>query len=265
MDVVVHLAAHVHRIGKRRGVDTQAYKYVNVEVTKALARAAVRAGVRRMVFLSSAKVNGESTSGSRRFSEHDSPQPRGAYAVSKLEAEKVLFDISHQTGLEVTVLRPPLVYGPGVKANFLALMHIVNSGLPMPLASINNRRSLIYVENLVDAIVASVDRPEANQQIFLVSDGEDFATPALVRAICSALERPARLFPCPVSALRIFGKAIGWSSAIERLVSSLVVDSSHIHATLGWRPPFSAQAGLEATVSWYKRDRSRNVSYSRMV
>ena len=258
VDVVVHLAAHVHQPMKESAESIATYRRVNVEATETLARSAAHAGVRRFVFLSSIKVNGDQTDRARALTEVDSPKAQDAYGMSKRDAELVLFRVSKETGMEVVVLRPPLVYGPGVKANFLALLKLVDSGLPLPLASVDNRRSLVFVGNLVDAVVASMEHSQAAGQTFLVSDGEDVATPELVRRIAKALGRRARLFPCPVSALRLIGSAIGKSGAIERLTSSLVVDSSRVRAILGWSAPFTLDQGLDATAHWYAKARARN-------
>ena len=260
VEVVVHLAAHVHQATKESAEASDTYHRVNVEATETLARSAAGAGVRRFVFLSSVKVNGESTDSCKSFTEADSPNPQNAYARSKRDAEQALFRLSRETGMEVVVLRPPLVYGPGIKANFLALLKLVDSGMFLPLASVDNRRSFVFLGNLVDAIVACIEHPQAAAQTFLVSDGEDVATPELVRRIAKVLGRPARLFPCPVSALRLIGGAIGKSGAIERLTSSLVVDSASIGSVLGWSAPFTLNQGLDVTARWYAKARARNVA-----
>jgi nucleoside-diphosphate-sugar epimerase len=172
--------------------------------------------------------------------------------VSKYEAEQALRRIEHESGLEVVVVRPTLVYGPGVKANFLTMLKIISKGIPLPLASINNRRSLIYVGNLVDALALCATHPDAAGQTYLVSDGEDVSTPELIRRTAAALGMPARLLPCPVALMKLAGKLTGKSGAVDRLTGSLTVDSSSIRRELGGLPPFSMEEGLRATAGWFK-------------
>ena len=178
-------------------------------------------------------------------------------AVSKCEAEQRLRQIALETGLEVVILRPPLVYGPGVRANFLNLMKLVDRGLPLPLGFVDNRRSLIYVGNLADAITACVASPEAPGETFLLSDGEDISTPDLVRCLATALGRPARLLPVPPALLRAGGRMSGKSAPVERLLGSLEVDSGKIRYALGWRPPYTLEEGLKVTARWFKSDAQR--------
>ena len=211
---------------------------------------AAASGVKRLVFMSSIKVNGERTSG-HPFTETDAPLPEDAYGISKWEAEQALGRIAHQTGLEIVVLRSPLVYGPGVKGNFLRLMALVVRGYPLPLASIHNRRSLIYVGNLVDAIIACLEQSAAAGKTYLVSDGEDISTPELIRAIASVLGIRAKLFPCPATFLTIGAALLGKSREVDRLIGSLQVDSSRIRAELAWQPRISLAQGLEQTAQWY--------------
>jgi nucleoside-diphosphate-sugar epimerase len=199
---VVHLAARVH-VMRDSGRDAFArYREANADATEQLARAAAAAGVQRFVYLSSIKVNGEATS-ERPFTEADSPAPADAYALSKWEAEQALARVRRESGLEVVVLRPPLVYGPGVKANFLSLVDAVARGWPLPLAAVRNQRSLVYVGNLVSAIVRCLEHPAAAGRTYLVADGESVSTGELIRGIARALERPARLFPAPTGLLRL--------------------------------------------------------------
>lgn len=227
------------------------YRRINVEGTKRLARASVKANAGRFVYLSSVKVNGESTTGRVPFTETAVPAPEDAYGISKWEAEQVLSTIAAETGLEVVVLRAPLVYGPGVRGNFLSLMNALRRGLPLPLASIDNRRSLVYLGNLVDAIVACIESPAAAGRTYLVSDGEDVSTPELIRRLAAALRVPARLLPCPPALLALGSRIAGRSDAWRRLGGSLQVDSSRIRAELGWQPRYSMQLGLEETARWY--------------
>lgn len=251
VDSVIHLAARVHIMNDVAMDPIAAYRLVNVDATVRLAEAAARAGVRRFVYLSSIKVNGERTL-HQPFSVDDVPAPADPYAQSKWEAESALWQIAKNTGLEVVVIRPPLVYGPYVKANFLSLLRALSMGLPLPLASIDNRRSMIYVENLVDAIIHCVESPSAAGNTFLVSDGDALSTPALLRELSSLLGSPSRIIRCPLSLLAVAGRLTGKSNVVERLTESLVVDISHIQNTLGWMPPFTISQGLKATVDWYQ-------------
>ncbi len=250
IDTVIHLAARVHVMGETSCDPLTPYREVNVAGTENLARQAAAKGVRRFVFLSSVKVHGEETEVP--YSEQLHPAPEDPYGVSKLEAEKVLRQITAETGLEVVIIRPPLVYGPGVKANFLNLLKIVKSGLPLPLASITNARSLVYLGNLIDAIITCMNHPQAAGQTYLVSDCEDVSTPMLIRNVAYALDRPVRLFPLPTSLLRLAGNLTGKSMAVDRLLGSLAVDIGKIKRELGWNPPFTMAEGLAMTASWYR-------------
>jgi nucleoside-diphosphate-sugar epimerase len=250
IDTVIHLAARVHVMDEASGDPLTSYREVNVAGTENLARQAAAHGVRRLVFLSSVKVHGEATE--IPYQEHIHPAPQDPYGVSKLEAETVLHQITAETGLEVVIIRPPLVYGPGVKANFLNLLKIVESGLPLPLASITNARSLVYLGNLIDAIITCTKHPKAAGQTFLVSDCKDVSTPMLIRQVANALGRPVRLFPFPPSLIHLAGNLTGKSMAVDRLLGSLVVDSGKIQQELGWKPPFTMAEGLAVTAKWYK-------------
>ncbi len=253
VDVVVHLAARVHRI-RDAAVDPLAeFRRVNTLGTKALARRSAEAGVRRLVFLSSIKVNGESTPAGKAFSGDDRPDPQDAYAVSKWEAEQTLSEIGRQTGLEIVVLRPPLVYGPGVKANFLSLLRWIDRGRPLPLGRIRNRRSLLYLENLLSAIEACLTHPNAAGQVFLPSDGAPVSTPELARLIGEALRRPARLVPVPLPLLRLAARLVGRSGMVARLTDSLVIDSAPLRERLDWRPVCPLAEGLSRTCTWYRQ------------
>jgi nucleoside-diphosphate-sugar epimerase len=250
VDCIVHLAARTHIVNDHSPEAIDAYRHVNVAGTVNLAKAAARHGVRRLVFLSSIKVNGERTP-DHPFTGDDTPKPSDAYGISKHEAEQALWQIATDTGLEVTVLRPPLVYGPGVKANFLRLMHVCARRIPLPLASIENHRSLIYLGNLVNAITACMENPAAAGKTFLVSDSESVATPELIRRISTALGVEPRLFPFPASLLGIGARLFGRVSEGERLMGSLQIDSSRIRAELGWQPPYMMTQGLTETAQWY--------------
>ena len=251
VDIVVHLAARTH-VTHEVDVDPLiAYRMINVAATERLARAAVAAGVKRFIYLSSVKVNGEGRA--EPYTEQDMPAPEDPYGISKWEAEQALHRIAEETGMDVVILRPPLVYGPGVKANFLALINIVRCGIPLPFAGVQNRRSLLYIGNLVDAVITVCIRSEAAGQTYLVSDGVDVSTPELIRRIAGAFGRPARLFLFPVPVMRIVGRFLGKSSAIERLCGSLAIDSSKISRDLRWNAPFTMEQGLKETAEGFRK------------
>jgi len=256
-DVVIHLAARVHQLLDVASNPLIEYRRVNVLATEKLARAAADAGVKRLIFLSSVKVNGEKSPG-RAFLENDLPNPQDAYAISKWEAENSLRLISDETGIEVVILRPTLVYGPGVGANFLQLMQVVDNGSLLPLGAIRNRRSLLYLGNLVDAIALCIKHPDAAGKTFLVSDGEDVSTPELILRLAIALGRPARLLRVPVSWIQLAGLLLGKRTAVERLTNSLYVNSRSICFELAWVPPYTMQDGLETTAEWYFSTKSGN-------
>lgn len=251
VEAVVHLASHSPVAGATPAETAAAYRRVNVSGTECLARAAAAAGVRRLVYVSTIKVNGEGTPLGELFSAASPPRPQDAYGQSKWQAEQILHEISSHTGLESVIVRLPLVYGPGVRANFLALLRLVERGLPVPLRRVRNRRSMLYVGNLADAIVRCLDAKEARGQTYLLSDGEDLSTPELIERIALHMERPARLWPVPVSVLRGLGHLIGKQAMIDRLTGSLLVDSRKIREQLEWTPPFTLDEGLRATIQWY--------------
>ena len=250
VDSIVHLAARTHVLRETAPDALAAYRRTNVAGTERLARAAAARGVRRLVFLSSVKVNGERT-GERPFREEDVPRPEDSYGVSKAEAERALAGIAAETALPVTILRPPLVYGPGVKGNFLRLLRLVARGVPLPLGAIDNRRSFVYLGNLVDAIVRALDAPRAVGRTYLAADGDDLSTPGLVRALASALGVKPRLLPFPLPALKLVATLTGRSAEFARLAGSLQVDSTRIRRELDWRPPYMVAQGLEQTAKWY--------------
>jgi len=252
IDVVIHLAARVHvmRDGARDSLSE--FRRINTAGTEHLARSAAAAGVRRLVYVSSIKVNGEATAGGNRYTELDNPSPRDAYGISKWEAEQALHRVAGETGLEVVIVRPPLVYGAGVKGNFVQLLKVLDKGIPLPLASANNLRSLVYVGNLADALIICATHHAAAGQTYLVSDGEDISTPDLLRRLGASLGRPARLIPCPSGLLRMVGYLTGKSDQIERLLGSLQVDSGKIRRELNWIPPYTAQQGLQKTAEQYQ-------------
>lgn len=244
MDTVIHLAARVHMMRDTSADPLAEFRKVNTEGTLNLARQAAAAGVRRFIFLSSVKVNGETGL----FRESDPENPQDAYAVSKFEAEQGLRAIAAGTGMEVTIIRPPLVYGPGVKANFQALVRAVQRGVPLPLGAIDNRRSLVAIDNLIDLIVTCIDHPSAANETFLVSDGEDLSTPELVRRLARAMGRPARLIPVPPGLLIAGARLAGRRAAAERLISSLQVDITKAARLLNWHPPVTVDEGLARAV-----------------
>lgn len=250
-DVVIHLAARVHIMQDQAENPLEAFLAVNLHNTVSLAKAAAKVGIKRFVFVSSIKVNGEHTH-SQEFSEQDAANPQDAYAVSKWEAEKALREIEKETGMQVVILRPPLIYGPNVKANFASLIKLVDKGVPLPLASINNKRSLIYLGNFVDAIISCVQHPKAAGNTYLVSDGEDISMPQLIRKIAYALNRPSRLFSFPVPIMYLIAKLAGKSSSLQRVTQSLAIDSSKIRQELNWHPPFTIEQGLKETADWHR-------------
>ncbi len=249
VDVVIHLAARTHVTREVHADPLKTYRLTNVEGTTRLARAAASAGVKRFIFLSSVKALGEGRVAP--YTERDAAAPEDPYGISKWETEQALHRISRETGIELVILRPPLIYGPGVKANFLQLMGIVWRGIPLPFANVDNRRSFLYVENLVDLIGQCCYRPEAAGKTYLVSDGDDVSTPELITRIADCFCRPARLFPFPDGILRLAGRLSGRSASIERLLGSLIVDSSFVRRDLAWQVPYTLEQGLQDTVRWY--------------
>lgn len=249
IDVVVHCAARVHVMHDLTSDPVAEFSKVNVDGTLNLARQAAFARVKRFVFLSSIKVNGEATQPGCPYSANDVPAPEDAYGISKAEAEAGLRLLSLETGMEVVIIRPPLVYGPGVKGNFSSLLRWVASGLPLPLGAVaNNRRSLVGLDNLVDLIITCVDHPNAANQIFLVSDGEDLSTTDLLRRMGKSLNQPARLIPVPVTIASIASCMLGRSSEAQRLLGSLQVDIRKTCILLNWEPPVSVDEGLRRAV-----------------
>lgn len=244
VDVVVHLAARVHVAHDGSTDALAAFRAVNVDGTLHLARQCAAAGIKRFVFLSSVKVNGEATRPGQRFVESDEPDPQGAYAVSKCEAEQGLRDLSEQTGMETVIIRPPLVYGTGVKANFASLIRAVQLGWPLPLGAVHNHRSLVALDNLVDFIVVCLAHPLAANQTFLVSDGQDLSTPELIRGIAAAAGTRSRLMPVPDGILRLAAAVLGKREAMQRLCGNLQVDISKAGGLLGWTPPVTVDEGL---------------------
>ncbi len=241
---IVHTAARVHVVRNVGADPLDEFRYVNVQGTLNLARQAVRSGVKRFVFVSSIKVNGEQTFGQTMYSASDIPSPGDPYGISKMEAEQGLRDIAQQSGMEVVIVRPPLVYGPGVKANFYSLMRWVNRGIPLPLGAIHNLRSLVALDNLIDFLATCVAHPHAANQTFLVSDDDDLSTSDLIRRLGYALGRPARLIAVPESILAFTGTLLGIRSISQRLCGSLRVDISKTKQLLNWLPIVTVDEGL---------------------
>jgi UDP-glucose 4-epimerase len=244
IDTIVHAAARVHVMRERSADPLTEFRRVNVEGTVAMARQARAAGVQRLVFVSSIKVNGEETPRDQPFTAEDLPQPGDPYGVSKLEAEQALRELAAATGLELVIVRPPLVYGPGVKANFFSMMKWLRRGVPLPFGAIHNRRSLVGIDNLVDLLVRTVRHPAAAGQTLLVSDGEDLSTTDLLRRLGLALGTKARLIPVPERVLGLTARAAGGAGLARRLCGSLCVDIAATRQRLAWSPPVSLDEGL---------------------
>ncbi|MFM0078435.1 SDR family oxidoreductase [Paraburkholderia sediminicola] len=250
-DCVVHLAARVHVLRDEAANPYAAFRATNVEGALRVAQAVHRNGTRRFVFVSSIKAVAETDSGCP-LREDDPAFPQDAYGRSKFEAEQALIRFGSETGLDVVIVRPPLVYGPEVRANFLRLMDSVWKGVPLPLAAVGARRSLVYVDNLADALVHCATDPRATNKCFHVADSNDPTVTELARALGKHLQKPARLFPLPTSWLRLAGRMTHRSPQVERLIGDLRVDTTRIRAVLGWYPPYSTDDGLAATARWYR-------------
>ncbi|HEY5932897.1 MAG TPA: NAD-dependent epimerase/dehydratase family protein [Nitrospira sp.] len=256
VEVIVHLAARVHAMADSVVDPLHEFRKVNVVWTERLARAAASENVRRFVYVSSIKVNGEQSM--MPFTEQDSPNPQDSYGLSKWEAERALATVSSQTGLETVVVRSPLVYGPGVGGNFLQLLNLLHKGIPLPLSRVENRRSLIYRKNLVDALSRCVHNRSAAGRTYLISDGEDLSTPDLIQRLGKALERRVCLWPLPLPMLRSLGKVVGKQGVIDRLLGSLQVNPSRIKQELDWHPVVSVDQGLLETAAWFRSGAARH-------
>ena len=244
ISVVIHCTARVHVMHDQSADPLAEFRAVNVEGTLNLGRQAAAAGVKRFVFISSIKVNGEGTKPGQIYKESDHSDPNDPYGISKFEAEQGLRQIAADTGMQVVIIRPPLVYGPGVKANFAALMNAVERGWPLPLGAIHNQRSLVALDNLVDFIITCINHPNAANQTFLVSDGHDLSTSELIRTMAKAAGVPARLIPVPVPMLQLVGRLLGKGDAVQRLCGNLQVDISKARNLLNWSPPISVEEGI---------------------
>lgn len=247
---VVHLAARVHVMSEHAVDPLSEFRAINVGVTEGLARAAARCGVERFVLVSSIKVNGEATA-ERSFTPEDPPAPRDPYGISKREAEDLLWRVAQETGLGVTIVRPPLVYGPEVRGNFLRLLRLIERGVPLPFGLVHNCRSMVYRENLTSALIACAIHPGAAGQTYLVSDGEDLSTRSLIMRLAQAMGTRALLFPVPVPLLTLAGALTGNVAEVGRLVGSLTVDNANLRRTLDWKPPFTVAEGLAETARWF--------------
>lgn len=258
VEVVIHCAAKVHAMDDLSHDPLSEYREVNTLGTMNLANQAFLAGVKRFIFISSVKVNGESTSGRDPFSTKDGRLPKDFYGQSKAEAEEQLLQLAKETGLEVVIIRPTLVYGPRVKANFSALMNIVSKGIPLPFSCINtNKRSLVSVDNLVDLIVTCIKHPNAANQVFLVSDDNDVSTSGMVREMAKALGKRDWQIPIPLWCFRLLGKILNKKPIVDRLTGSLQVDISHTKETLNWHPPQTLEEGFQKTANAFLQSKDK--------
>lgn len=250
VETVIHCAARVHVMQEKENNPLQLFRQVNVVGTLHLAEQAAAAGVKQFIFLSSVKVNGEETVHGSAFTEDCEPQPIDPYGISKLEAEQALFELGRKTGMSITIIRPPLVYGPGVGANFLSMLQWVRRGIPLPLGSIRNQRSFVYIENLISLITCCIHNPRANNQVFLVSDGCDMSTTELLKKSAASFCVSSRLLPCPSWFLILIAKILGKKSVADRLCQSLQVDISKTNRILEWTPPYTVEQGLQVTTNY---------------
>ncbi|SEA11234.1 NAD dependent epimerase/dehydratase family protein [Desulfuromusa kysingii] len=256
VETVIHAAARVHIMDDNAADPLTEFRKVNVAGTLNLARQAAEAGVRRFVFISSIKVNGEGTPLGEPFNADDSPSPVDPYGISKMEAEMGLQQLAKKTGMEVVIIRPPLVYGPGVRANFQSMMRWLAKGIPLPFGSIHNKRSLVALDNLVDLIVTCIDHPAAANQIFLASDGEDLSTTQLLQRMAKAMGKTAHLIPVPAKVLEWGATLLGKRALAQRLCGSLQVDISKTREVLGWTPPISVDEGLKRAAAGFKKSKA---------
>ena len=244
VSTVIHAAARAHVMRDEAADPLVAYRTINVAGTLNLAEQAISAGVRRFIFISSIKVNGEDMPLGQRYRADDKPAPHDPYGISKLEAELGLMNLAAESGLEVVIIRPPLVYGPGVKGNFANMIKLVEKGVPLPLGATQNKRSLVGVDNLVDLIIRCIDHPDAANQIFLAGDGEDLSTTELLRSVGDAMGKPARLLSVPAGMLQLGATLLGKKAVAQRLLGSLQVDISKTCELLDWKPPYTVLEGL---------------------
>ena len=257
VDVVIHCAARVHIMDDSSADPLADFREVNTAGTLNLAKQAEGAGVKRFIFVSSIKVNGESTELGKPFTSNDKRCPEDFYGQSKSEAEELLLQLASDSGLEVVIIRPTLVYGPGVKANFASLLNLVSKGLPLPFGCItNNKRSLVSVSNLVDLIITCIEHPKAVNQVFLVSDDHDISTATMLQYMSQALNKPSRMLPIPLWCYRLAGRLLGKQDVVSRLIGSLQVDITHTKVTLGWTPPQCIEDGFKATADHFLKNKA---------
>lgn len=264
IDVVVHLANRAHVLKETAASPLAAFRQVNVEGTRKLAQQAAKQGVKRFIYISSIGVNGRKTTG-KPFDEHDTPAPHNAYATSKWEAEQALKAIGQATGMETVILRPPLIYGPGVKANFLLLLKAVNYCIPLPVGGVKNKRHLLGLENLISAIRLCITHPAAAGQTFLIADDETISTPELVCTLAAYMESPVQMFPCPKSLLHLVGRLAKREATIDGLISSLEVNNRKIKTALGWQPAIPLKEGLAKTAAWYISTAGKKLKWLKSV
>ena len=247
-DCVIHCAGRAHKVYENEYSSLEKYRLINFETTKKIAIQCAMVGVKRLIFLSSVGVLGNNTNNRKPFLYSDEPNPMEDYAISKLEAERSLLEISNNTGLEIVVIRSPIVYGPSAPGNLNRLIKLIKTRLPLPFSLINNQRSLIGVENLIDIIIRCINHPDAKGKSFLVSDGEDLSTPELIKLIASSMGIKAHLFPVPLYLLKFIGSLFGKRKEINRFVGSLRVDDSYTKEILNWTPPISVEEGIRRMV-----------------
>lgn len=257
VDVVVHCAARAHIMKDQSNDPLLSFREINTQATLDLAGQAADAGVKRFIFISSVKVNGERTFLNRSYNEKCQPIPEDPYGLSKFEAEQGLLAMARSTGMQVVIIRPPLVYGPGVKGNLLSLLKIARLGLPLPFGSIRNMRSMVYVGNLVDFIIKCIDHPAAANEIFLISDGRDTSTSELIRLIRQRMGMPSRLLPFPPVMLLFIARLVGKRAMMERLCGNLQVDSSNARKKIGWSAPFTVEDGISEMVCEFLKVQSQ--------
>jgi UDP-glucose 4-epimerase len=251
-DAVVHLAARVHQMEEPAADLPVLYRLTNVDASVTLARQAAESGVRKFLYVSTVKVNGEA-SGAHPFSSEDPPHPDDPYAISKWEAEQALTQLCDDLDMELVIVRPPLVYGPGVRANFARLMQLVRAGIPLPFGLVRNRRSLVALDNLVDFLLLCLEAPAASGRTWLVSDQHDLGSADLIRIIASAMRKPARLLPVPPLLLSFLGTLSGKGKAVSRLTDSLQVDARPATEILGWKPTVTVEMAIQSTVDHFLR------------
>lgn len=259
-DVVIHCAARVHVMNDDSADALSEFRSVNTAGTLNLAQQAAEQGVKRFIFISSIKVNGESTVNDRTFTSDDVPNPVDPYGISKAEAEEGLLEIAKETGMEVVIIRPPLVYGPGVKGNFLSLLKLSKLPIPLPFGLISNKRSMVYLDNLVDLIITCIDHPNAANKVFLASDNDDLSLSRLLKLIRQAMNRRSLLLPVPSFLFQLAGKLLHKTDVVDRLLGNLQVDSSEASRLLSWKPPYTVEQGIKATVDDFLKSSNKDIN-----